>query len=324
MQDCRVRAPKKPQDESLRLETLRALDVLDTASEERFDRLTRMARRMFGVPIVLVSLVDADRQWFKSCYGLTVRETPRDISFCGHAILDDAVFVVEDAASDPHFADNPLVIGEPFIRFYAGCPLRALNGHKLGTLCLIDRQPRSLDDEDIAILKDLAAMVERELAAVQLATNDELTGIPNRRGFMTLAHYGLRFCDRENVPASLVYLDLDDFKAINDTHGHAAGDRVLAFFAERLKHTFRDSDLIARLGGDEFVVLLINSTLELAEESVARLTASLDGQARDARQPHAVRFSYGVVAFDSERHTSADDLLAAGDALMYDIKRSRR
>jgi GAF domain-containing protein len=176
---------KKPgiaQDERSRLETLRSLNILDTAAAERFDRLTRMAKRMFGVPIALVSLVDENRQWFKSCVGLSATETSRDISFCGHAILGDDVFAIPNALDDERFVDNPLVLNDPNIRFYAGCPLRVANGSKLGTLCIIDRKPRSLERDDIDALKDLASMVEHERAAVQMAMLDELTHISNRRG----------------------------------------------------------------------------------------------------------------------------------------------
>jgi len=172
-----LQVPAAAADEAGRLEALRSLGVLDTEPEERFDRLTRTARRLFDVPIALVSLVDANRQWFKSCMGLGVRETTRDISFCGHTILGDDVFVITDAWQDPRFADNPLVTGEPHIRFYAGCPLRVAGGHKLGTLCIIDSRPRSFRPDDVAALKDLAGMVQSELSAVQMATEDALTGI---------------------------------------------------------------------------------------------------------------------------------------------------
>jgi len=177
-----LKKPDTPQEEQARLETLRSLGILDTPPEERFDRLTRMAKRLLGVPIALVSLVDENRQWFKSCFGLNVSETSRDISFCGHAILGNDLFIIPDTIMDERFADNPLVLNDPYIRFYAGCPLRAPNGQKLGTLCIIDRQPRNFEKEDLEALKDLASMAERELAAIQLATLDELTNISNRRG----------------------------------------------------------------------------------------------------------------------------------------------
>lgn len=144
-----MQPPATPRDERTRLETLRSLKLLDTSPSERFDRLTRIARRMFGVPISLVSLVDENRQWFKSRQGLDATETPRDISFCGHAILDDDIFIVPDATKDNRFVDNPLVTDNPNIRFYAGVPLRVSNGSKIGTLCIIDEKPREFSEEDL-------------------------------------------------------------------------------------------------------------------------------------------------------------------------------
>ncbi|MDX1335448.1 MAG: sensor domain-containing diguanylate cyclase, partial [Gammaproteobacteria bacterium] len=238
-----MKKPCLPQDEESRLKALRSLNILDTPPEERFDRYTRMAKRMFGVPIALVSLVDENRQWFKSCFGLPVRETPRDISFCGHAILGKEVFVIPDALQDERFADNPLVTEEPHIRFYAGCPLSSIDGSKLGTLCIIDREPRQFTQEDIDTLSDLASMVERELATLEIATVDELTGITNRRGFMSLAKYILNLCTREKLPATLAFMDLNGFKPINDTYGHAEGDRALIEFSNELKRGLRNSDL---------------------------------------------------------------------------------
>jgi signal transduction histidine kinase len=161
--------PALPADEPARLAALRALRVLDTPPEERFDRITRVARRLFGVPIALVSLIDAERQWFKSCQGLAIRETPRELSFCGHAILGEGVLVIPDARQDPRFADNPLVAGEPRVRFYAGQPLRDHQGHRLGTLCIMDLAPRALGAEDLGALRDLAAWAESELNATSLS-----------------------------------------------------------------------------------------------------------------------------------------------------------
>jgi GAF domain-containing protein len=160
-----MQPPAIPDNEAQRLAALRALNVLDTPPEERFDCITRIAARLMDVPICLVSLVDANRQWFKSCVGLAARETPRDISFCGHAILESEALVIPDALAAPRFADNPLVAGEPRIRFYAGQPLSAVDGSRLGTLCLIDRKPRHMSAADLQALRDLAHMVERELAS---------------------------------------------------------------------------------------------------------------------------------------------------------------
>lgn len=319
-----MNTPETPADEPRRLAALRALGVLDTAAEERFDRLTRMAKRLFRVPIALVSLVDENRQWFKSCVGLEASETSRDISFCGHAILGDDIFIIPNAVADARFADNPLVVGEPNIRFYAGCPLHAANGAKVGTLCVIDAQPREFDHDDAQALHDLALMVEAELIAFQAATTDELTGISNRRGFRLLAQYSLNFCARQNLPVSLAFLDLDKFKSINDRFGHAAGDQALAAFAEQMRASFRSADLLARLGGDEFVVLLSDTGRERAQAAVDKFARKLDAHNDAAGQPYRLAFSDGIVELDPERHFSMEALLAEGDALMYQIKAAKK
>jgi len=163
-----MKEPDIPPNETERQAALCALELLDTAPEERFDRITRIAQRHFGVQIALVSLVDAGRQWFKSRQGLDAAETPRDISFCGHAILADDIFHIPNALKDPRFADNPLVTGGPEIRFYAGAPLHAPGGERVGTLCVIDSQPRELNAEDLAMLRDLGDSVEAELEHAQL------------------------------------------------------------------------------------------------------------------------------------------------------------
>ncbi len=164
-----MHAPQKPPDETARLAALRRLAILDTPSEERFDRITRIAQRLFDVPIAIVSLVDEDRQWFKSCQGLDVTETSRDVSFCGHAILDNHVFVIEDARQDERFHDNPLVTGGPRIRFYAGAPLATVDGLRLGMLCIISPKPRDFDEGARACLRDLSEIVRQELIMSDLS-----------------------------------------------------------------------------------------------------------------------------------------------------------
>ena len=315
-----MKAPGNPANEKQRIKDLRSLNILDTSPEERFDRLTRMARRMFDVDIALVSLVDENRQWFKSKVGLDACETGRDISFCGHAILGNEIFVIEDAQQDDRFCDNPLVTGDPRIRFYAGVPLRYLNGSKLGTLCIIDPRPRALDEEDLATLRDLAEMAESELNAIQLATIDDLTRISNRRGFVALAQNSLSLCARQRVPVALVYLDLDDFKSINDNQGHAEGDRALVAFAGLMRKSFRESDVFGRLGGDEFAVLLTNTRQKHASEIVERFRALLEIFNAQMNRGYDITFSAGVVSMKPGEDTTVDDLLCEADVLMYEKK----
>ncbi len=316
--------PPMPRNEATRLDTLRSLNILDTRPEERFDRLTRLAKRLFGVPIALVSLVDANRQWFKSCVGLQARETAREVSFCGHAIVEDEIFLVPDATLDERFHDNPLVTDAPHIRFYAGCPLKVPNGSKLGTLCLIDVEPRTLDPDDLHLLRDLARMAEQELAAVQLATMDELTLLSNRRGFLSLARHALGLCKRVGRPACLLFLDMDRFKQINDRFGHAEGDRALCSFSHALKTVFRDSDVIGRLGGDEFAVLLTNTSAPACTEALARLQRAVDVLNQEGQRGYEIQFSAGQLAVDDSPHQSLEALLSQADALMYQQKRARQ
>jgi PAS domain S-box-containing protein len=156
-------APPLPVNEVERIAELCSLNILDTVPEERFDRITATLQLIFKVPIALLTLIDVDRQWFKSAQGLELWETPRDVSFCGHTILSDAAFVVEDAHLDPMFSDNPLVTGHPHIRFYAGVPLHSAGGARIGTLCLIDREARTFTDDDVDTLRDIAKWAELEL-----------------------------------------------------------------------------------------------------------------------------------------------------------------
>jgi len=312
-----------PADEAERLAALRSTKLLDSPPVERFDRFTRIARRLFGVPIALVSLVDAERQWFKSRQGLDVSETPRDISFCGHAILGGDVLVVPDATRDPRFRDNPLVTGDPNVRFYAGYPLRGPDGYRVGTLCVIDRSPRELSTDEIELLRDLGAMIEAEIGALALATTDPLTGISNRLGFEAIAGKCLARCRRDGSNATLMSFDLDGFKRINDLLGHAAGDASLQRFAAALLAVSREADVVARLGGDEFCLLLLDSDTDGAARVESRLRSWLAEIATDAKTPR-IEFSAGAVAFDPSLHASLADLAHDADQLMYQHKARRR
>jgi CheY-like chemotaxis protein len=162
-QACCWQRAKPPAEEERRLAAVRSLAILDTPTEERFDRLTRLAAAVFEVPVALVTLVDHDRQWFKSHHGLDMSETHRDLSFCAHAIHSDDVMVVPDTRLDARFADSPVVTAAPRIRFYAGYPIKDAAGMRLGTLCLIDFRPRNLDPIRLGLLEDLGRLVRREM-----------------------------------------------------------------------------------------------------------------------------------------------------------------
>ncbi|NVK56708.1 MAG: GAF domain-containing protein [Alteromonadaceae bacterium] len=251
-------APQLP-DENERIKTLQNLNILDTPPEERFDRITKLASRIFQVPIALVSLIDTDRQWFKSSAGLSACETERDISFCGHAIEHDDIFIIENATEDHRFFDNPLVTGEPHIRFYAGCPLVHPNGHRLGTLCLIDQKPRTLSDTFRKTLYDLAAVAQLELIENQLTKVDDETGFHNQSGFLEIGNIILPVCDELNLPVSAAIIEIDGLEALQHLSPYTA---VLSIIADTFNLEYRSSDLVCRYDQNTFCSLVTNACRE--------------------------------------------------------------
>lgn len=333
--------PPLPADEDARLESLRRMALLDTPDEESFDRVTRSARRLFGTPIALVSVVDSRRQWFKSCIGLPVRETAREISFCGHAILEDDLFVVPDAAADPRFFDNPLVTGEPRIRFYVGCVLRNADHFPIGTLCLIDRVPREFPAGDREALRDLGAWAElalatRELGAAQrqmlaeldaartASLVDPLLNVWNRRAIDDLLQRELSRSLREHSPLSLMVIDFDHFKSVNDRFGHPAGDAVLREGARRIRAGLRGYDLLGRFGGEEFLVVLPQTPFQDAAavaERVRRTVAEAPFAVGEVGLPVTVSIGVGHLAGGL---STAGELIAAADQAVYRAKAQGR
>lgn len=319
-----MQEPDFPENEAQRIKDLHSLDILDTEPEERFDRVTRIAKHLFDVPIAVVSLVDSQRQWFKSCIGIPVRETARNISFCGHAINDEQAFIINDATKDPRFLDNPLVMGDPYIRFYAGVPLVYHNNTKLGTLCIIDTKPRELSMEQIADLVDLAKMAEQELEATIQATLDPLTQISNRRGFFELSAKSIQYCRMGGFCVALAYFDLDDFKSINDELGHKVGDEVLQNFADLMASCFSESDVFARIGGDEFVVLMSGLTEKVADVAIKRFRKSVERFNQEKDRGYEIAFSAGIVVAKPSEDISIDTLLEMADEKMYQEKCTRK
>lgn len=301
--------PPKPANEKRRLETLRSMQLLDTAPEERFDRVTRLAKQIFGVQIALVSLVDADRQWFKSRQGLDATETDRDISFCGHAILDDKIMLVQDATSDERFCDNPLVCGDPNIRFYAGYPLSAPDGSRVGTLCVIDDQPKEVNKEQLGLLRELGRMIEEELISAQTSTTDPATGLSNRIGFSVIADHILPMCARVDSPASLLVIHFSNLNRIDADFGRTAGDKAVVELAHLLMASFRNSDIVARISVDTFAVLLGNTDLEGVANAQVRFDEQLGDWNRDSGSGYEIALDCHAIAYRLTRHPDAHALL---------------
>jgi len=313
--------PETPSNEIERLRALRALKILDTAHEERFDRVTRIAKHLFNVSISLVTLIDEDRQWFKSRQGLGVCELPRESSFCGHTINQNELLIIPDTSSDERFFDNPFVVGDPKIRFYAGFPLKLKQGVIIGTLCLADDKPRNLSDEEKQLLRDLGSLVEQEIQSIQLATIDELTKISNRRGFLSLAEHTLNNCKKNKVSMTLILFDLNKFKQINDVYGHHEGDFVLTKFAQVMLSSFCDCEVIGRLGGDEFVVMLSDSGAKKADDALLCFTNAIEQTNSILNKPYNIDYSFGVVNFTYNTDKTVVEMIQDADTAMYKQKK---
>jgi diguanylate cyclase (GGDEF)-like protein len=266
-------------------------------------------------------------------------ETSREASFCAHAINGDVALIVEDAARDERFSDNPVVTGEPHVRFYAGQPLHAGDGSRVGTLCVMDRIPRTFSDEDRLVLRDLAALVEAEfqrgtLNAIQmelLSERDELQRKASIDGLTRVWNRGaiLDILDREiargkrGMPVSVAMIDVDHFKEINDTYGHPTGDGVLVEVAARIRNTVRDIDSVGRYGGEEFLAVFSNCVPSKAADVAERIRRRVGGTPfRTPAGTRTVTVSIGVAGSPPAEGNAA--LIGAADAALYRAKQAGR
>lgn len=268
-----MQRPSLPLDESTRIEALRSLSILDTPAEERFDRVTRLARRIFDAPILTIALVDGTRVWFKSSVGLAFPQLARDMSFAGHAIHASDTFSVEDARKDVRFSDNPLVISEPFVRFYCAHPLTSADGSVIGMLEMYDQRSRVLGERDLADFRDLARIAEAELrnpvysrgqeellredgGTASPGRIDPLTRLWNRGAVIDILQRELSHARRDGSGLGVLLVDIDHLREINTSRGHDAGDAAIQEIVRRVRAHLRPYDSIGRFGGEEFFAVL--------------------------------------------------------------------
>jgi diguanylate cyclase (GGDEF)-like protein len=312
-----------PGGEAARIEALQRYNVLDSEPEEAFERITRLARTVLGMPIVLVSLVDRERQWFKSRQGLEVAETPRQISFCNYTIRDNEPLIIPDARADPRFANIPLVVEPPYVRFYVGVPLRTRDGYNIGALCAMDTEVRDLTPDQVAVMQDLARLVIHEIELRTAAAIDSLTGAMSRRSFSEEANRDIERARRHGRLLSLVLIDIDNFKSINDTHGHPAGDLLLERLVSICKSSMRTSDYIGRIGGDEFAITLPETSGALALEIVERVRQTFAQMTTSLPSGDlGGTLSIGIAELRAE--TDVDQLLSNADVALYAAKAGGR
>lgn len=328
-------------DEADRMAALRSMNLLSTPAEAEFDRITQVAAEYFSLPISLFTLVDEDRQWFKSRFGLDAPETPRSVSFCGHAIAQKDVFVVENAHEDNRFANNPLVVGDPQVIFYAGVPIESPEGHRIGTFCIIDHSPRTFSQRERERLRDFGwwlqlALESRQLSRAQLkliaeldlakreSFIDPMTQCWNRRGFSELAKRETARCRRVGSGVALFMIDIDNFKLVNDAEGHSRGDQALISLARLLRCSMRPNDVIARLGGDEFAVLLPEITRAEALRRAESLQREVEQRSIDEDGP-TFTISIGVKSVEKlAKDVTAESMIDFADKALFEAKQAGR
>lgn len=344
-----------PPDETRRQAALDAYAVVDTVPEQAYDDIVRLAVTLCDVPAAAISLIDHDRQWFKAQIGLGARQTPRSEAICEHAIRQpDRVLVIEDLQAQRDVPRPGLQIDGDPLRFYAGVPLLSPDGHALGTVCVLDNKPRTLTTAQIEGLEVLARQTqhllelrryaleqrrllsEREAFAQRLedaradlqrrndllqhsATHDALTGLLNRAALAQLRENPDAMRQLQKAPYTLMLLDVDHFKEVNDRHGHLLGDRALRAVADAVAASIREHDVAVRYGGEEFLILLPDTRLAAAAQVAERIRQRI----ALAPLPFSLTVSIGLAAGEPTRDWS-EQVFDRADQALYKAKSTGR
>lgn len=311
-------------ENAARLNTIDRYEILDTPPEPQFDRIARLVCNVFGLPMGVVSIIDAHRQWYKASAGMKVREAYAPDTICRHTLVDGQTIIVPNAMDDPRFAMSPLVQGEPHIRFCASTPMRASDGNLIGTVCGLDNKPRAFSERETQIFEDIAQIAMDAIEMRRIAGTDVLTGAMTRRAFLEVADKAMLRAKRHRQDLVCIMLDIDHFKKINDTFGHQAGDEVLRAVSLICRTSIREVDHFCRVGGEEFVLLLEQSDPRAAYIVAEKLRLAIAATPIIiGSQPINVTASFGATQTSTTGY-SLDVLMAAADAHLYEAKKAGR
>lgn len=306
-----------PVNEPHRLRELERYGLDDGTDDPHFSRILELTADVLQVPIALISLLDEERQRFLCRRGIDARSTPREMAFCAHAIAGDNLFVVADAQDDERFANNPLVVGPPHIRFYAGVPLRTQRGYNLGTLCVIDQQPRHLSARQLHHLNEFGALLMHEIEWRHQSQLCPLTGLHRRDSFFALAEKEFRRAASRHWPLALLSFDVDNFRQINMRWGHSAGDQVLIDLVSLCQGLLDEDDLMARIYDEEFCLLIVgkDDAAALAMAELVRASAT-EMHGVFSTSEYRVCISGGISSIGSQDRSFQDLFGRAEQALM--------
>ena len=306
-----------------RCEPMRRFQVLEAADEAPFDNIVNLVQQILPGSTGAISIVDRDQRWFMARRALGICSTARDFFFYTHAVQRPKPFVVPDVALLPPFSEHSPGQSGSYIRGYAGVPLTAPCGRQVGTLSAIDMEPRVFFDAEVEILRNIARVVVDELELRQIASRDLLTGSLSRRASLDRAASEVERARRHGRPLSLAILDIDRFKAINDTYGHPAGDKVIKQMASLCLSAKRQSDIFGRFGGEEFVLLLPESSAAQAMVVAERIRTRFADMRHDLGAPAFATVSVGIAALDPNA-LGLESLIERADLALYAAKNAGR
>lgn len=327
---------------TLKLASLHSLDTFYTPLEERFERITRLARQALGVPVAAITMVKDDRQWFKSVNGWQVTELPMSQSLCSEVIKTGEQIIVNDTLDDLYLMSNPLVCNGPKFRFYAGYAIKDSVGDTIGSFCVMDIKPRKADPEFAITFSDLAGMAEHEMFSSELnsaqsalitklgesrrqAMLDSLTRLWNRRGGMDLLEVAMQDAAKFDHTLGLCLADIDHFKKVNDTYGHPVGDQILRKVASAMVAAVRPHDVVCRYGGEEFMIIVRDVDARTCFAVANRICANVRDmpiRTREAAVPTTI--SIGIAMREKGDVTNTQQLIARADRALYKSKDNGR